>query len=132
MAHVGPIAETADTVTLRRADYEALLEAAEDVADRAALAAFERRVASEGLAAVRADSLTLEEASRLVEGESPVRVWREHRGMTARALAAAAEVNAAYLSEIESGKKPGSAAALVRLAKALKVEVEDLLATPSE
>jgi len=132
MAHVGPIAETADTVTLRRADYEALLEAAEDVADRAALAAFDRRIAAEGLAAVRADSLTLEEVSRLAEGESPLRVWREHRGLTARALAATAEVNAAYLSEIESGKKPGSAAALVRLAKALKVEVEDLLATPSE
>ncbi|MXP66081.1 XRE family transcriptional regulator [Roseomonas sp. M0104] len=132
MAHVGPIAETADTVTLRRADYEALLEAAEDVADRAALAAFDRRVATEGLAAVRADGLTLEEASRISDGESPIRVWREHRGMTARALAAAANVNSAYLSEIEGGKKPGSAAALVRLANVLKVEVEDLLATPNE
>ncbi|MBO1081719.1 helix-turn-helix domain-containing protein [Roseomonas haemaphysalidis] len=128
MAHIGPLAETADTVTLRRADFEALVAAAEDVADRASFAAFEARVARDGMAAVKADSLTLQEAVRILdEGESPVRVWREKRGLTGRALAAAAGVSPVYLSEIENGKKPGSAAAIVALAKALQVDAGDLL-----
>ena len=41
-----PLAETADTVTLSRADYEALLEALEDSRDVAAAIAAEARVAS--------------------------------------------------------------------------------------
>lgn len=127
MAHIGPIAETADTVTLRRADFDALVAAAEDAADRRSFDAFDARVAAEGMDAVRADSLTLEQFNRIVEGESPVRVWREQRGMTARVLAAAAGISAAYLSEIEAGKKPGSAAAVVALARALRVDAQDLL-----
>jgi transcriptional regulator with XRE-family HTH domain len=34
----------------------------------------------------------------------------------------------AYLSEIETGKKPGSVAALKRLAKVLGVDIDDLVA----
>jgi ribosome-binding protein aMBF1 (putative translation factor) len=127
MAHIGLIAETAETVTLRRKDFEALIAAAEDAADRRTFAAFDARVAQEGLPAVREDSLTLEQVSRIADGESPVRVWRERRGLSGRALAAAANISPAYLSEIEAGKKPGSAAAIVGLAKALRVSAGDLL-----
>jgi hypothetical protein len=76
-------------------------------------------MAQDGLPAVLKDSLTLEQASRIADGESPVRVWRERRGLSGRALAVAADINPAYLSEIEAGKKPGSAVAIVGLAKAL-------------
>jgi DNA-binding Xre family transcriptional regulator len=41
--------------------------------------------------------------------------------------AAAAGVSAAYLAEIETGRKPGSAAALAKLAKALEVQIEELI-----
>jgi len=37
-----------------------------------------------------------------------VQIWREYRQMTQTALAEASGVDRAYLSEIESGKKPGS------------------------
>jgi transcriptional regulator with XRE-family HTH domain len=47
--------------------------------------------------------------------------------MTRRALAPAAAIPAGYLSEIESGKKPGSVAAYRALAKALTVPMEDLV-----
>jgi DNA-binding Xre family transcriptional regulator len=127
MEHIGPIAETADTVTLRRQDFDALVTAAEDASDQRAFAVFDARVARDGWAAVAADALTLREASRIADGESPVRVWRERRGLTARALATAAGINAAYLSEIEAGKKPGSAAAIVALGRALNVDAGDLL-----
>ena len=42
------------------------------------------------------------------DGESPVRVWREMRGMKAADLAAAVDVSRSYLSAIERGAKQGS------------------------
>jgi transcriptional regulator with XRE-family HTH domain len=36
-------------------------------------------------------------------------------------------VSAGYLAEIETGRKSGSAAALARLAKALQVQIGDLI-----
>ncbi|MBC9210057.1 helix-turn-helix domain-containing protein, partial [Roseomonas aerophila] len=127
MAYIGPIAETADTVTLRREDFDALIAAAEEASDRRALAAFDTKVKRQGLEAVRADSLTIEEVMQIAEGMSPIRVWRKRRGLTARALSETAGISPVYLSEIETGKKPGSAVAIVALAKALGVDASDLL-----
>ena len=67
---------------------------------------------------------------RMLDGESPVRVWREFRGLKARELAEAAGVSAAYLSDIETNRKPGSARALRRLAEALWVEMDELVVQP--
>ena len=64
---------------------------------------------------------------RLVEGENPIRVWREHRGMSAKALADAASISAPYLSEIETGKKEGKVSVLKRIAAALNVDLDDLV-----
>lgn len=122
------VAETPDTVTLWRADYEALLDAREDAADLAAVEARRAHEARIGWETARAGYYTAEEAMRLLDGEPPVKVWREKRGLTQRALAAAAKVGASYLAEIESGKKPGSAEALRRLAEALTVPLEHLVA----
>ena len=47
--------------------------------------------------------------------------------MTQRGLARAAGVSSSSLAEIESGKKPGSAAALRAIAQALGVPMEHLL-----
>ena len=47
---------------------------------------------------------------RIANGEHPVRVWRQYRGMKAAELATAADVARSYLPDIENGKKPvGSA-----------------------
>jgi DNA-binding XRE family transcriptional regulator len=67
----------------------------------------------------------LSEAARA--GKSLVPVWREYREMTQTALAEASGVNRVYLSEIESGKKPGSVEALKRIADALRVGLDDLV-----
>lgn len=126
MGRIKPLAVTAETVTLSRADFQALVEAAEDASDRAALQAHDREIAERGAAAVQADTLPLAQALRLVAGESPVRVWREHRGLTQAGLAEAAGVGVSYLSEIETRRKPGSVAALGKLARALGVALDDL------
>ena len=65
---------------------------------------------------------------RLRRGEHPVLVWREHRGLTQKALAAQVKMTAAQLSEIENGKKTGSVATLQKLARALGVTIDELVA----
>lgn len=106
-------------VLLPLADYEALLDTADiKAADR---------VKAE-IAAGRDELVPAAVVDRLFDGENPVRVWREHRGLSGRELAQRAEVSAPYLSQIESGMKPGSTTALVKVARALGVTVDDLIA----
>jgi DNA-binding Xre family transcriptional regulator len=64
---------------------------------------------------------------RLLDGESPLRVWREQRGLTLRGLAARTELGASTLSEIETGATEGSVRALRRIATALDVSIDDLI-----
>jgi ribosome-binding protein aMBF1 (putative translation factor) len=121
MTAIRPLAEDGDTVLLRRADYEALVRHAEDAADAMQIRAAEARVATG-----EDEYVPIELTKRLVAGEVPVRVWREHRGLSARALAARAGISPAYLSQIETAKKPGSFEAMAKLARALGVAMEDL------
>lgn len=121
------LSETRDTVTVSRDDWTWLLTELEDAQDRAAVAGRRRHEATTGKEAACRNYLTAREARRLLDGESPVKVWREKRGRSQRELATAAGVSAAYLAEIETCRKPGSAATLARLAKALQVHIEDLI-----
>jgi DNA-binding Xre family transcriptional regulator len=66
-------------------------------------------------------------ARRLMAGEAPVRVWREHRGLALHALAKQAGISSSLLSEIETGKKDGSVRTLAALARALAVDLDDLV-----
>ncbi|HYB57496.1 MAG TPA: helix-turn-helix transcriptional regulator, partial [Alphaproteobacteria bacterium] len=98
--------------------------------DRAAVRAhstYEDRV---GWPAARQNYLSRPEAQRLLDGESPVRVWREKRGLSQRALAAAAQISPSYLAEIEIGRKPGSKNALLAVASVLEVLFEELAHPP--
>ena len=65
---------------------------------------------------------------RLLGGEHPVRVFRTYRKLTQKQLAAKAGINALYLSQIERGRRTGSARLLAALARALNVDVDNLLA----
>lgn len=56
-----------------------------------------------------------------------LKVWREYRGMTQQQLAEAAEIRPSYLSQIENGKRTGSAEVLKAIAEALHLTVDDLL-----
>jgi DNA-binding XRE family transcriptional regulator len=122
---IRPIAETVDTVTLSRADFDALLEDLEDAEDRIA-------VLEEHLAIARGDmtpSLTAREAERLLAGESPVRVWRQKFRLTQRRLAAEAGISQSQLAQIEARRKDGSIDTLRRIARVLNVTL-DALALP--
>jgi DNA-binding XRE family transcriptional regulator len=104
-------------------DYHRLLALAEDAEDiRAANQARKEFEAGED------EFIPSEIADRLFEGEEhPLRVWREYRGITQGALAERAKVGKSYISQIESGSKPGSVAVLARLASVLALDIDDLV-----
>jgi transcriptional regulator with XRE-family HTH domain len=120
------LGQTTETVTIDRSDFEALVRAAEDAEDLAVLAAHDTEEARLGRDAARRDYLTADEATRLLDGENPIKVWRGKRRLSQRALARAAGMQPGYLAEIETGRKPGSADALDRLSTVLRVTMEHL------
>ena len=103
-------------------DYERLLDLAEDAAD--------------GLAADRADErrrsgeeyVPAELVNRILNGESPLRVWREYRGLTQVKLALAVGLKTAtHVSDLETAKRAGSGRLWSKLARVLNVQIEDIL-----
>ena len=69
-------------VVLLEADYRKLIDAAEDTADIAAIETFRRK-----LAAGDEELVPAKVADRILADENRIRVWREHRGLTATTLA---------------------------------------------
>lgn len=72
------------------------------------------------------ERVPVELVDRLLAGENPVKVWREYRGPSQRALAGRTGLNFAYLSQIETGARKRTAATLKKLAQALGVDLDDL------
>lgn len=66
-------------------------------------------------------------AKRLVAGDHPIKVYREHRNMTQADLAARVGISPMYLSQIETGNRGGSTKILAAIAKALAVDVGNLI-----
>lgn len=63
-------------------------------------------------------------AQRLVAGEHPIKVFREHRRLSQSQLAKAAGTSAQYISQIERGARDPGKKLLPRLAAKLSVDEE--------
>jgi transcriptional regulator with XRE-family HTH domain len=124
-----PIKESKDTITLSRSDWDALIDSLEDAEDLAAVNVRHAHEAAVGKDIARRDFLTGDEMRRVLDWESPVKIWREKRGLSQRALASQAGVSPSYLAEIETGRKPGSAGALRNLAGILRLPMEYLVSS---
>jgi DNA-binding XRE family transcriptional regulator len=109
------------------ADLKRRLDEAEDAYDALAMRLAEiEHVVSGG------EWVPGEVIDRLIAGDHPIRVWREHRGLKSQELARQARISPALLSEIENGKKEGSIKTLAALARALRVDLDDLVPWPLE
>ena len=65
----------------------------------------------------------------LLDGSHPIRAWRKHKGFRAAAdLAREAGISDSYLLEIEKGAKPGSINAYAKIARALDLPIDALVA----
>jgi hypothetical protein len=65
-------------------------------------------------------------AARIAAGESPIRVWREYRGLSQSALAKAAEISVPYLSQLEKQIRSGSKKVLKNIAEGLNIPLDML------
>ncbi len=73
------------------------------------------------------ETVPLELVESLLDGENAVKVWREYRGITQQKLAQQAGISAAYLSQIETGKRTGSTEVLQAIAQALNLTLDDIV-----
>jgi DNA-binding XRE family transcriptional regulator len=106
----------ADTVTLTREEYEDLVDARDHA------------VAMRDVATGAMETLGEEELDAYLAARTPLAFWRKHRGLTQAALAAEAGVTQPYLAQIEKGIRTGDVRLYARLARTLRVRMEDLVA----
>ncbi|MAU40991.1 MAG: transcriptional regulator [Kordiimonas sp.] len=69
---------------------------------------------------------------RLLNGENPIKVYREHRGMTVADLSRAAGISYRYLLKLEQDGGNPRPATLNNLANALGVDPDDLTPWPQD
>ncbi|MGH6899194.1 MAG: helix-turn-helix transcriptional regulator [Geminicoccaceae bacterium] len=103
------------------AEFVRLSRSEEDLRDR--------QMAEEALAE---ESLPWPMAKRLLHGASPIKVWREYRGLSQRQLAEAVGARATYVSQLETGRKRPSLDLAITLARTLSVTIDDLVGGPPD
>lgn len=111
-----------ETVTIPRAEYERLRALEEDLADIQAALAVEARLASG-----KEEMIPASVVDRLLDGEPPLRVWREFRNLTQSDLARISGVARTQIVDLDAGRKEGSVFTLRKLAAALRVSVDDII-----
>jgi DNA-binding XRE family transcriptional regulator len=63
----------------------------------------------------------------ILDGNSPIKVWREYRNLTQQQLAERVGISKSYLSQLESGKRTGTVEALTAVAQALGLSLDDIV-----
>ncbi len=104
-----------DLVTIPRQEYEDLVDARD------------RALAMCGVATGAMETLTEAEMDAYLSAPSPLAFWRRRRGLTQAALAAELGVSQPYLAQIETGQRTGDVRLYARMAKVLRVRMEDLV-----
>lgn len=106
-------------------------EDADDIAAvtaaRAADAAFAARLAAERGIPVET-TVPLQVVKAKLDGAHPLKAWREYRAITQVELASRSAVARDLIAQIETHKKQGSVTTLDRLARALGIPIEALIA----
>jgi DNA-binding XRE family transcriptional regulator len=99
-------------------EYRALVQRLEDLEDAQDLRSYRSNPG---------ESFPSEVVNRLLDGENPVKVWREYRRLTQGQLAEQTGVTVAHISQIESGKRECSVKLLRALARVLEVDADLLI-----
>jgi hypothetical protein len=109
-----------ELVVLPRAEYEALLNRAddEDANDVAIYDARKAELAAGGVV------LPPEVSAAILRGESRLKAIRNWRGETQLRLNFKTGIGQGYLSDLESGRRTGTPETIAKLAQALDVPVE--------
>jgi DNA-binding XRE family transcriptional regulator len=111
-----------EIVILSRDEYDRLIAADADTKD----AKTARRVI-EQIASGEETVLSEAELDEFLKAKTPLSFWRKKRRMTQADLAKATGIAQGFISEIESGQKPGTPATLKKIAQALNIKIDDLM-----
>ena len=114
-----------EVAILPRKDYEILVAKASEADEDAGTARIVARARKE--IAAGGPLLPKEMVDRMANGENPVRVLREWRDLTQMHLSFRTNLSQGYISDIENGRRTGTAAALRLIANALKVPLDLLV-----
>ena len=114
-----------EVAILPRKEYEALAAKAAEADEDAGTARLVARARKEIAAGAPLIPKTI--VARIASGENALRVLREWRDLTQLYLSHKTDIGQGYLSDLESGRRKGTTAALKRIAAALNVPL-DLLA----
>jgi len=110
---------------LPRKEYEALAaraaEADEDIGTARLVARTRKEIAS------GAPLIPKKVVDRIAKGENALRVLREWRGETQLHIAFKTNIGQGYISDLESGRRKGTTAALRKIADFLKVPLDLLV-----
>jgi len=115
------VSEMNEMVTIPKDEYLRLKAIEEDMADLHSAADILSRIKT-GTEELIPSAVV----DRLLNGDAPLMVWREHRGLSQAELARQSGANRIQIIDIEAGRKTGSAATLKKLATALQVDMDDL------
>jgi DNA-binding XRE family transcriptional regulator len=63
----------------------------------------------------------------ILDGENPIKVWREYRRLSQQELADHAGISVPYVSQLETNKRKGSLEVLSAISRVLKVALEDII-----
>jgi len=114
-----------EVAILPKKDYELLVakasEADEDAGSARIVAQARKEIAGGG------PLLPKDVVDRMTGGENPVRVLREWRDITQMQLSFKANLSQGHISDIENGRRTGTAAALRLIANVLKVPLDLLV-----
>ena len=111
-----------EVAILLRKDYEALAAKAQEADEdfgTARLVARARKEIAGGMPIIPKQVI-----DRIADGESALRVFREWRGKTQLQISHKTNIGQGYISDLESGRRKGTTAALKKIADVLKVPLE--------
>lgn len=108
-------------IEIPKKEYDRLVAAAELLEDIRAHDAARAAMEDEG-----GEAIPHEFMKTLINADSPLKAWREYRGLSQYKLASASGVNRIQIIDIEKGKSNGSIATMKKLAAALDVGLDDI------
>ena len=106
-------------VVLSYAEWERIREIVEDAEDAVAVAAV--------LSDPNQDRVPSDVVARILDGENPVKVWREQRGVTQAQLAKTADLPQPTIAMIETGRRKGTVNQMKAIAAALEINLDTLV-----
>ena len=104
-----------DTITLTRAEYEDLIDARDHA------------LAMRDIAGGAMETLTGAEVDTYLTAATPLAFWRRHRGLTQTALATRVGIAQSSLAQAETGRRGLKVETYAKLARVLRIRIEDLL-----